>query len=199
MDAEFLAGFFDGDGYFEQWLDPRWKNSKNVRITLSQAVFHKSTLDKIASTLPVNYHWRSGQTKNHPWIQLRISGIDNCNLLFKEMSPWLIVKRDRVSDIIALKPPKEISWKYLAGFTEADGHILPGRWIDWTQSKKQDWVLDEIIMFLNSNDIHVSDYNFNPNMRRILVTRKADRKFVAKKLHPHLVSKQNRATVMVNE
>lgn len=104
---------------------------------------------------------------------------------------------------------REINWAYLAGFTDADGHISISHQkgcrpeqmdirVEWSQRHSESWVLDEIEMFLASKGMKTHSRNYNNHTSRNLQTkltlyRVEDCRKVLMAMSPYLIVKREPA------
>ena len=93
MTWEYIAGFFDGEGSLVH-------NGKGYRITISQTNYE--VLDKIKSYAGIGYIFQNKKRKAHwkeSWVYY-IAKQEDVYYFIKNISPFLIVKRDLAAQII---------------------------------------------------------------------------------------------------
>jgi intein-encoded DNA endonuclease-like protein len=93
MTWEYIAGFFDGEGSLVH-------NGKGYRITISQTNYE--VLDKIKSYAGIGYIFQNKKRKAHwkeSWVYY-IAKQEDVYYFIKNISPFLIVKRDLATQII---------------------------------------------------------------------------------------------------
>jgi hypothetical protein len=99
----------------------------------------------------------------------------------------------------------KFSWRYLAGFTDADGYItaqMQGDFIvaarnGWSQTSSAEWLLLEIQEWLAEKGV-ASSFNrecdrWGTKSCRLRVQKKESAKIVLNRMLPYLVLKQDRA------
>lgn len=191
----YVAGFYDAEGGIE------FRTARSIRLTISQHERNGFILDElekffdlygILSARGVSYSRPAGDQLN-----IRVASKD-AFLMLKKMAPYLIVQSNNTQTAfeavgLAMPTKKPMSWQYLAGFTDGDGHIgvrfskgCRQHRVIFAQSGKWDGVIDEIQEFLSQNGI--SSYRGLSSVGAVSLTvSQYDVNSLLKKLRPYLV------------
>lgn len=218
----YIAGFFDGDGNIDIQL--RSSTVIVVRTNWFQSEPSSLVLKNIARFLDDEYfiksYWHRMKTgKNFDGtyediINLRVNAKDDVRLILESMMPYLIVKAEEAWKALRLIgtnysiKPYPVSWDYLAGFTDSDGHISTRvdrrnkknytyYTVGWSQLENNSYVLDEILEFLKDEGISCSDSETSSGERQITASQAFTEKILDEML-PWLTVKGRKARIVLN-